>query len=28
MGSGNAQGFEWSSYPSSRSFSFKISAKF
>ena len=27
MGSGNAQGFEWSSYPSSRSFSFKINAK-
>ncbi|MBI9037095.1 MAG: hypothetical protein JEY97_03105, partial [Bacteroidales bacterium] len=28
MGSGNAQGFEWSSYPGSRSFSFKINAKF
>ncbi len=28
MGSGNAQGFEWASMPSSRSFTFAISAKF
>ncbi len=28
MGSGNAQGFEWSSYPSTRSFSFRINANF
>lgn len=28
MGSGNAQGFEWASYPSSRSFIFSLQAKF
>jgi len=28
MGSGNAQGFEWASYPGTRSFIFGISASF
>ncbi len=28
MGSGNAQGFEWASYPGTRSFTFSVSANF
>jgi len=28
MGSGNAQGFEWASYPGTRSFTFGLNASF
>jgi iron complex outermembrane receptor protein len=28
MGSGNAQGFEWASFPGTRSFTFSVSANF